>query len=199
MLRYHGALPAPSRSLMSRMSSSPEQLRPRRATRDVTVVKPHVIDVKPGLAGRASLRVIAVWEAVKGLLVILAAGAAEKFLHTDADHAIDVIVDRFHLDPAGHTSRIFMQAAEHLNDTRLVLIAAAAIFYALIRFVEAWGLWYQKSWGWLLGIASAGLYLPLEIVEIFRRFSWISVGLFAINVLIIILLWHNRTRHRMVA
>ncbi len=181
------------------MTFPPEPLRHRHATREVTAVEPHVIDVKPGLAGRASLRVIGVWEAVKGLLVILAAGAAVKILHTDADHAIEVIVDRFHLDPAGHTSRISMQAAEHLSDTRLVLIAAAALAYALLRFVEAYGLWYQKSWGWVLGIASAGLYLPLEIVEIFRRFSWTSVGLFAINVLIIALLWHNRTRHQVVA
>ncbi|MGI9024295.1 MAG: DUF2127 domain-containing protein [Burkholderiaceae bacterium] len=154
--------------------------------------------MKPG-SGRASLRVIAVWEAVKGLLVILAAAVAVKLLHTGADHAIDVIVDHLHLDPAGHTSRLFMRTAQHMNDKRLVMLAAAAIAYALLRFVEAWGLWYQKSWGWLLGIASAGLYLPLEIFEIYRRFSWSSVGLFAINVLIIVLLWLNRTRHQVVA
>ena len=154
------------------------------------------LDVKSGLAGRASLRIIAVWEAVKGALVILAAAVAVKLLHTDVDHAIDMIVDHLHLDPAGHTSRVFMQAAAHLTDTRLVLIAAGAIVYALIRFVEAWGLWYQKTWGWLLGIASAALYLPLEVFEIFRRFTWVSVGLLAINVLIIALLWGNRTRHQ---
>ncbi len=157
------------------------------------------IDVQPGAAGRASLRVIAVWEAVKGALVVLAAGIAVKLLHTDVDHAIDLIVDHFHLDPAGHTSRIFMQAADHLTDTRLVLIAAGALAYAVLRFVEAYGLWFQKRWGWLLGIASAALYLPLEIVEIFRHFTSISVGLFLINVLIIILLWLNRTRHQVSA
>ncbi len=165
---------------------------------DVSAAKPRTlaIDGKPGPVGRASLRVIAVWEAVKGAIVILAAAVAVKLLHTDVDHAIDVIVDHLHLDPAGHTSRVFMQAAAHLTDTRLVLIAAGAIVYALIRFVEAWGLWYQKTWGWMLGIASAALYLPLEVFEIFRRFTWISVGLFAINVLIIALLWGNRTRHQ---
>ena len=160
--------------------------------------EPHVIDVKPGIVGRTSLRIIAVWEVVKGAVVILAAAIALKMLHTDADHAISVIVDHLHLDPAGHTSRLFRQAAEHLTNMRLVLIAAGAIAYALMRFVEAWGLWFQKTWGWVLGLASAGLYLPLEVFEIFRRFSWISVGLFVINLSIIGLLWRNRTRHRMV-
>ena len=160
------------------------------------VVVPSVADGKLGPVGRAELRIIAVWEAVKGALVIVAAAVALKFLRLDADHTIDVIIDHLHLDPAGHTSRILNQAAEHLSDTRPALIAAGAIAYALIRFVEAYGLWFQKRWGWLLGIASAGLYLPIEIVDIVRHLTWTNVALFAINVLVIILLWRNRTRHQ---
>ena len=170
------------------MSSSPE---PLRQARDLAAT-----DVEPGPVGRAELRIIAVWEAVKGALVIVAAAVALKFLRLDADHTIDVIVDHLHLDPAGHTSRVLTQAAENLTDTRLVLIAAGAIAYALIRFVEAYGLWFQKRWGWLLGIASAGLYLPVEIVDIVRHPKWTNVGLFAINVLVIAVLWSNRTRHQ---
>ena len=52
-----------------------------------------------------------------------------------------------------------------------------------------------KRWGWMLGIASAALYLPLEIREMVNRFTWTSVVLFAINVAIVALLWRNRTRH----
>lgn len=167
------------------MSSSPEP-----------VVEHHVADIKPGPVGRAELRIIAVWEAVKGALVIVAAAVALKFLRLDADHTIDVIVDHLHLDPAGHTSRILNQAADHLTDTRPVLIAVGALAYALLRFVEAYGLWFQKSWGWVLGIASAGLYLPIEIVDIVRHPKWTNVALFAINVLVIVLLWRNRTRHQ---
>ena len=131
--------------------------------------------------------------------MVVAAAVALKFLRLDADHTIDVIVDHLHLDPAGHTSRVLSDAAAHLTNTRLVLIAAGAIAYALIRFVEAYGLWFQKRWGWLLGIASAGLYLPIEIVDIVRHSTRTSIGLFAINVLIIVLLWRNRTRHQAVA
>ena len=178
------------------MSFSPEPLREARAAEPAGNTR--VAEIKPGLVGRTELRIIAVWEAVKGALVIVAAAVALKFLRLDADHTIDVIVDHLHLDPAGHTSRILNQAADNLTDTRLVLIAAGAIAYALIRFVEAYGLWFQKRWGWLLGIASAGLYLPVEIIDIVRHLSRTNVGLFAINVLIIVLLWRNRTRHRRV-
>ena len=173
---------------------------PLRKARTASKVEPTgrrcVTDVKAGLVGLTELRIIAVWEAVKGALVLMAAAIALKFLRLDADHTIDVIVDHLHLDPAGHTSRMLNQAAEHLTDTRLMLIAVGAIVYALIRFFEAYGLWFQKRWGWLLGIASAALYLPIEIVDIVRHPSRTNVALFAINVLIIGLLWRNRTRHR---
>ena len=156
---------------------------------------PAVVDGRPGRAGRASLRVIAAWEAVKGVLVLLAAGLAVSFLRPDDERTVEEIVGHFHLNPAGHTSHVFQRALEHLQDTRLVLLAGGALLYALLRFVEAYGLWFEKRWGWMLGIASAALYLPFEIREMTRHFTWTSVALFAVNVAIVVLLWRNRTRH----
>lgn len=157
------------------------------------------VDVHPGLAGKSSIRVIAVWEAIKGVLVLLAGGVAVYIFRPDDEHTIEEFVGHFHLNPAGHTSHIFQRALEHLQDTRLVLLASGALLYALLRFVEAYGLWFQKRWGWILGIASAALYLPLEIREMVERFTWTGVGLFAVNMAIVALLWFSRTRHVVVA
>jgi uncharacterized membrane protein (DUF2068 family) len=150
-----------------------------------------------GAAGdrHASVRVIAVWEAVKGILVLLAGGLAVYILQPDQEHLVEEIVGHFHLNPAGHTSHVFQRALEHLQDTHLVLIALGGLLYALLRFVEAYGLWFAKPWGWILGVASAALYLPLEIRELIHRFSWLSVGLFALNILIVVLLLRNRPQH----
>ena len=163
------------------------------------VVPPNQVDVKAGAVGRASLRIIGAWEAVKGVLVLLAAGLAVYFLRPSEVRTVEEIVGHFHLNPAGHTSHIFQRALENLSDSRLVLLAIGALLYALLRFVEAYGLWFEKRWGWMLGIASAAIYLPLEVIEMVRRFTWTSVILFAVNVLIIALLWRNRKRHIVVA
>jgi uncharacterized membrane protein (DUF2068 family) len=152
-------------------------------------------DAGPPGAARASIRVIAVWEAVKGVLVLLAAGLASYFLRPDQERSIEELVGHFHLNPAGHTSHIFQKAIEHLANTRVVLLAAGALLYALLRFVEAYGLWAEKRWGWMLGIASAALYLPLEIRELLVKFSWTSVVLFTLNLAIVAVLWRNRTQH----
>jgi uncharacterized membrane protein (DUF2068 family) len=156
-------------------------------------------DVGPRGAARASVRVIATWEAVKGVLVLIAAGAATMFLRPSDERSIEEIVGHFHLNPAGHTSHIFQRALEHLASTRVVMLAVGALLYALLRFVEAYGLWAEKRWGWVLGIASAALYLPLEVRGLFMRFTWTGVILFVVNFAIVVVLWKNRTHHVVVA
>ena len=143
----------------------------------------------------ASVRLIAVWEVVKGVLVLLAAGLFVRFIAPDTEHAVERIVAHFHLNPAGHTSRIFEKAAENLADTRLMLLAIGAGLYALLRFVEGYGLWFARPWGAFLGIASAALYLPFEIDGMIKHFTLLGLTLFAVNVVIIVLLWFNRTKH----
>ncbi len=152
-------------------------------------------DVGPPGAARASVRVIAAWEAVKGVLVLLAAGLATYFLRPEQERSIDEIVGHFHLNPAGHTSHVFQMAIDHAENIRTDLLAVGALVYALLRFVEAYGLWAERRWGWILGIASAALYLPLEVREMLNRFSWLSVGLFLVNLAIVLVLWRNRTHH----
>ncbi len=162
--------------------------------------RPHVVaTVEPSRAGRVGVRVIAVWEAVKGVLVLLAAGLAIHWLQPGAERAVEELVAHFHLNPAGPTLPFFERAAGHLAGTRLVLLAVGAGAYALLRFVEAWGLWAGKRWGWILGIGSAALYLPLEILQMVRHFSQIGVVLFLVNVAIVVVLWLNRTRHVRIA
>lgn len=146
-------------------------------------------------AGRWGVRLIAIWEAVKGVLVVLVAGVAVWFLHPDAVRALNQLAGQLHLDPTGHLGQAFQRAAENISDTHVLLIGVGAGVYALLHFVEAYGLWRQRRWGWMLGIASAGIYLPVEIWELFHHFTWTSAGIFTLNIVIILVLWFNRLEH----
>lgn len=146
-------------------------------------------------AGRMGVRLIAVWEAVKGVLVLLVAGVAVWFLHPDAVSALNKLAAQLHLDPTGHLGQAFQRAASNLTDTHLLLIAVGAGFYTLLHFVEAYGLWRQRRWGWMLGIASAGIYLPVEMWELFHHPTWTSAGVLLLNMAIIVVLWFNRVQH----
>jgi uncharacterized membrane protein (DUF2068 family) len=156
------------------------------------------VDAPPRATAANGLRVIALVEAGKGALVVLAGLGLLELLHHDAQNVAETIVRHFHLNPASHIPRIFLEAAAAATDSRLQLLALAAAGYALVRFVEAWGLWRGRTWAEWLGIISGSLYLPIEAFELIRTVNPFTVGTFLINLGIVAWLarcrWHSR-RH----
>src|SRR5262245_24506344 len=119
--------------------------------------------MKPQTAG---LKTIAIVEALKGAVVLLAAAGVVSLVHENAQEVFEEIVRQFHLNPASHYPRIFLDAINSLSSTRLWILAAGASLYSMIRFIEAYGLWHERTWAEWLGVVSGGLYLPIEIYEL---------------------------------
>ena len=67
----------------------------------------------------------------------------------------------------------------------LVLLAAGALAYATVRFVEAYGLWRERVWAEWFAVASSGIYLPIEVWELAKGITWPRVLLFAVNLAIV--------------
>ena len=84
-----------------------------------------------------------------------------------------------------------MQLAADVSQPRLLAITAGALAYVGLRWAEAYGLWYDRPWAKWLGLISAGVYLPFEVVEILRQPSVLSYALLLINLGIVIILWRH--------
>lgn len=142
------------------------------------------------------VRVVALFEATKGALVLLVGLGAFSLLHQDAQAEAERLVSHFHLNPASHTPRIFIEAAAQLNDSRLMSLAWLALAYAGMRFAEAFGLWRQRRWAEWFAVLSGGIYVPIEIYEVLESVSWPRVTLLTINLIIVIYmtmtLWRTR-------
>jgi uncharacterized membrane protein (DUF2068 family) len=117
----------------------------------------------------AGIRAVAVFEAAKGTVVIAAGLGLLSLLHRDAQHAAETIVRHLHLNPARHYPRVFIEAAARMTDSRLWLLAGGAFAYSAVRFIEAYGLWRLRPWAEWFAILSGGLYLPVEVYELFRH------------------------------
>jgi len=115
----------------------------------------------------AGIRAVAVFEAAKGTVVIAAGLGLLSLLHRDAQHAAETIVRHLHLNPARHYPRVFIEAAARMTDSRLWLLAGGAFAYSAVRFIEAYGLWRLRPWAEWFAILSGGLYLPVEVYELF--------------------------------
>jgi uncharacterized membrane protein (DUF2068 family) len=128
------------------------------------------------------LRIVSIFEATKGLLVLLTGFGLLAYIHKDLHLAAEQLVRHFHLNPASRYPRIFLDLADHVTDGQLWLMALFALLYAVVRFVEAYGLWRQRHWAEWFGLLMGGIYIPLELVEIMRRVTWPRSILLIVNV-----------------
>jgi uncharacterized membrane protein (DUF2068 family) len=116
-----------------------------------------------------AVRLVALFEALKGLLVLAAGSGVLALLHDDL-HALALrLVEHAHLNPASHYPRIFIDAASHVGETQLLLLALGALAYAALRLVEAWGLYHACAWAEVLAAASGAIYLPFELYGLVTR------------------------------
>lgn len=138
------------------------------------------------------LRVVAVVEAIKGTLVLIAAGIFFGLLHANVQHAAAAIVAHFHLNPARHYPGVFMATLVDFGNAHKLALSFGALAYAAVRFVEAYGLWCARSWAWGFGIISAALYLPFELAELTQRVAWPAIAVLLLNVCVVLMLWRAR-------
>jgi uncharacterized membrane protein (DUF2068 family) len=144
-------------------------------------------DVVCGRPGHhhAGLRLVALLEAAKGAVVIMAGLGFLALLHRDVQAVAEEIVRHIHLNPASHYPHIFLDAAAKVTDARLWMMALTATVYAMVRFVEAYGLWREQVWAEWFGILSGGIYLPVEVYELTVHISVVKVSILFVNLLVV--------------
>jgi uncharacterized membrane protein (DUF2068 family) len=149
-------------------------------------------------ASRTLIKSVAIFEAIKGGIVLLAGFGVLSLLHRDLRALALALVGRLHLNPTKHYASVFIEAAARVTDSRLWFIAGFGFIYAAFRFTEAYGLWKAKAWAEWLALLSGAIYLPIEFYELMDRFTWIRIGAFAANLVVVILmavvLWQNKQR-----
>ena len=131
------------------------------------------------------MRAVALFEALKGAIVLVAGFGLTRLVHRDVEHAAEALIDRLHLDAAKKFPHIFLQLAANISDAQLWGLAALALAYALLRFAEAYGLWFQRRWAQWLAAVSGAIYVPVEIYELSRGVSWIKVGALVLNAAVV--------------
>lgn len=143
-----------------------------------------------------AVRIIAFVEAAKGLIVLLAATGILAFIHADWNELAARLVRLSHLNPASKYPQIFLDAVSHLQQPRLLWLAAGAAAYSALRFIEAYGLFRERAWAEWLALIASGIFIPAEIVEVLRRPSVLSVGVLLVNVVIVAVMAHALWRRR---
>jgi uncharacterized membrane protein (DUF2068 family) len=152
--------------------------------------EPHAVDER---ASKTGLRAVALFEAGKGVLVIVLAAIIIAVHNHIEDYAEDFLY-HLHIDFDHRFGRALLQAASKVGDARMWMVGGAAAVYATVRFVEAWGLWQRRVWAEWFALLSGTLYLPFEILKVAERASWERIGILIVNVIIVLYMLEIRIR-----
>ena len=73
-----------------------------------------------------------------------------------------------------------------MTDAKLWAVAAGAGAYSILRFLEAYGLWYARAWAEWIALISGCIYLPFEIYKLIHQQSAFHIAILVINVGIVV-------------
>lgn len=142
---------------------------------------------KPGLppTQRRILRAVASVELFKGIFVLILGVIAILLLHKDSWVIAESLLALFHISTDRKSAQLFLDYADDLTDARLWMLARLAFAYSALRFVEAYGLWKQRTWAEWVAFGSGMLLIPLEIRELLRGITLLRSAVFIGNLIIV--------------
>ena len=134
---------------------------------------------------RTVLHSFAIFEASKGLLVLVVGLGLLSLIQFNIQAEGEDIVRFLRLNPAHGFPRIFIHTLSHLENPQLLLLSISALLYSVLRFIEAVGLWLEQVWAEWLAIVADSLFMPIEIFEILRRVTALRVFILLLNIAIV--------------
>ena len=83
----------------------------------------------------------------------------------------------------------FLQIAstffELVTPNQVLAIGLLALLIAILRYVEAVGIWNDKKWARWLVIATGFIYIPFEAYFLMMGFNWAITLILVINLLVV--------------
>ena len=141
------------------------------------------------------VRTVATVEFVKGLVVVIAGlGFFSMRHHKDIWSVAESFLEFLHINPYHHYVGVFIKLVSRLNDVRLWKIAVVASVYAIMRFIEAYGLWYALPWAEWMAFLSGAIYIPFEAVDLIRKPTVFRVAVIVINLVVVLYMLHLRVQ-----
>ena len=134
------------------------------------------------------LRTVATIEFTKGVVVVLAGLGLLTMRHHTIWGVAESLLEFLHVSPYHHFVGVFIDLVYRVSDMRLWKIALVAGIYTILRFVEAFGLWYALPWAEWLAAITGGIYIPFEVADLLHQPTWFHLCVLVINLMIVLYL-----------
>lgn len=136
---------------------------------------------------------ISIEKTVKAIVLIVVGFKLLSLVNQDVHAWASDFVTRHGIDIGNRYVQAALEKLVGVTSSQVVTWSVVAFFYSAVLLVEALGLWLQKRWAEYLTAISTALLIPLEIYEIYERFTFVRVAVLIINAFIV---WYLATRLR---
>lgn len=147
-------------------------------------------------AASRSIKAVAIYEIVKGIAALLAAMALWLW-HKDLDSWLSGAVALWR----DHFGRLLITQVDSLVANAILasqnwrLFLLGILGYASLRFIEAYGLWTDRTWAYWFSVLGYGVFIPLELYYlIVSPIDWFKILIFILNIVIVIVVYRNMKR-----
>jgi uncharacterized membrane protein (DUF2068 family) len=98
------------------------------------------------------------------------------------------------MDPDNHYIHLFLNKALNISPKQIREFSLGSFVYAGLRIIEGVGLVLRKRWAEYLVVIITGIFIPLEVYELFRRFTFVRLFVMLLNLAIVWYLARNLRR-----
>ncbi len=134
------------------------------------------------------LILIAAFKLAQALLFAAVGIGALRLLHKDVGDELTRLADHLRFNTETKFVNFILEKAALLDDHLLRRIGAIFFIYSALDLIEGIGLYLEKAWAEYLTLFITASFLPWEIIEVFRRVTFIRVSLLAVNTLVLLYL-----------
>ncbi|MDO5768211.1 MAG: DUF2127 domain-containing protein [Psychrobacter sp.] len=144
----------------------------------------------------SSIKAVAIYEILKGLGALLAA-AALWLWHRDlttwlgsAQALWQHYFGQLLINQVDGLVTQALKANQHWH-----VFVGIIIGYASLRFIEAYGLWHDKTWAYWYSVLGYGIFIPVELYYlVVSPLDWFKVLIFILNIVIVVVVYRNMKR-----
>jgi uncharacterized membrane protein (DUF2068 family) len=140
-----------------------------------------------------TIHLISAEKVIKGTVLIVIALKLLSLMGQDVHAYAADLVTRHGIDVGNRYIVGILDKLVGLGDNQLIQFSTVAFLYSALLFIEGIGLWLQKRWAEYLTAIGSALLLPVEVYELYERFTWVRIVILAINIFVV---WYLATRLR---
>ncbi|HRA41261.1 MAG TPA: phosphoribosylanthranilate isomerase [Pyrinomonadaceae bacterium] len=138
-----------------------------------------------------TIHFISVMKFVKAAVLVAIGVKLLTLVNRDVHEWATDFVSRHGIDAANRFVDATLDKLTGFGNKQIATFSTVAFTYSGLLMTEGIGLWLQKRWAEYLTAFATALLIPIELYELYERFTWVRIAILGLNVFIV---WYLVTR-----